>query len=162
VPGTVLGVLIVATVSARLLGGIAGVLVLLAVVASLVARPVPVTAATETVAGAASGVMGTAAAIDGPPLALLFQHHPGHNFRPTMAACFTIASFMSLAALAIAGELTGDQLLLAAALVPGYLVGFAISRATTRALHGRNLRPAILTLVAVTGAAAIVRAVVGG
>ena len=161
VPGTVLGVLIVATVSSRLLGGIAGALVLVAVVASLVARPAPVTPLTETVAGTASGVMGTAAAIDGPPLALLFQHHPGHNFRPTMAACFTVATFMSLSALALAGELTTAQLVLAAALAPGYLVGFAISRWSTRALHGRDLRPVILAVVAVTGLAAVIRAVVG-
>lgn len=161
VPGTVVGVLIVATVSARLLGGLAGAAVLVGVTMSLFARPIRVAPQTALVAGATSGVMGTAAAIDGPPLALLLQHHPGHHFRPTMAACFVIATVMSFAALALAGEITTDQLRLALALIPGTLVGFAISHWATRALHGRDLRPAILALVAVTGAAAVIRAVVG-
>lgn len=160
-PGTVLGVVIVATVSARLLGGLAGAVVLAAVVASLVARTVPLNPVTEAVAGAASGVMGTAAAIDGPPLALLLQHHPGHRFRPTMAACFTVATVMSVIALGFAGEIIRDQLELAVALMPGYLVGFAISRPVTRALHGRDMRPIVLALVAITGSAAVIRAIVG-
>ena len=161
VPGTVIGVLIVATVSSRLLGGVAGAVVLVAVAASVVARTIPLTPATEAIAGAASGVMGTAAAIDGPPLALLLQHHPGHRFRPTMAACFTVATVMSVVALGLAGEVSRDQLELAVALMPGYLIGFAISRPVTRALHGRDLRPAILTLVAITGTAAVIKAILG-
>jgi uncharacterized membrane protein YfcA len=161
IPGTALGVLIVATVSSRLLGGLAGAVVLVAVAASLVARTVPLNPATESIAGAASGVMGTAAAIDGPPLALLLQHHPGHRFRPTMAACFTVATVMSVVALGLAGEITRDQLLLALALMPGYLVGFAVSRRFTRALHGRDLRPIVLALVTVTGLAAVIKAIVG-
>jgi uncharacterized membrane protein YfcA len=161
VPGTVLGVLVVATVSSRLLGGLAGAVVLVAVAVSLLVRTVPLNPVSESVAGAASGVMGTAAAIDGPPLALLLQHHPGHRFRPTMAACFTVATVMSLVALGLAGEISRDQLLLALALMPGYLIGFAISRPVTRALHGRDLRPIVLGLVTVTGAAAVVKAFVG-
>jgi uncharacterized membrane protein YfcA len=161
VPGTILGVVIVATVSARLLGGLAGAVVLLGVVMSLVARTIRVAPDTAVTAGAASGVMGTAAAIDGPPLALLFQHHPGHSFRPTMAACFVVATVMSFLALAAAGEITLDQVGLALALIPGVCAGLAISHWTTRALHGRNLRPAILALVAVTGAAAVIKAILG-
>jgi uncharacterized membrane protein YfcA len=161
VPGTALGVLIVATVSSRLLGGLAGAVVLVAVMASLVARTVPLNPATESIAGAASGVMGTAAAIDGPPLALLLQHHPGHRFRPTMAACFTVATVMSVVALGLAGEISFDQLLLALALMPGYLVGFAVSRRFTRALQGRDLRPIVLGLVTVTGLAAVIKAMLG-
>jgi uncharacterized protein len=161
VPGTVVGVVVVAVVSSRLLGGLAGVATVVGVIMSLLAGPVRVGPPTASAAGVASGIMGTAAAIDGPPLALLYQHHPGHAFRPTLAVCFLIATAMSLFALAVAGEITGAQLALAAALIPGSLVGFAISRWTTRALHGRDLRPAILVLVTATGLAAIVRAIVG-
>jgi uncharacterized membrane protein YfcA len=161
VPGTIAGVLVVATVSTRLLGGLAGVATIVGVLMSALAGPVRVGPQTASAAGLASGVMGTAAAIDGPPLALLYQHHPGHAFRPTLAVCFLLATVMSFVALVIGGLITADQLCLALALVPGSLAGFAISRGTTRALHGRDLRPIILAIVAITGASAVVRAIVG-
>ena len=77
VPGTVVGVVIVALVSGALLATLAGSAVLAGVALSLLAGHVPVNRETATTAGATAGVLGTTAAIDGPPLALLYQRHPG-------------------------------------------------------------------------------------
>jgi len=157
-PGTVVGVAVVALVSSRLLGGLAGAAVLLGVAMSVLAGPVRVRPSTALGAGVASGVMGTAAAVDGPPLALLYQHHPGPAFRPTLAVCFIIGTVMSLTGLLLAREITGAQVLLALALLPALGAGYGISRWAHRHLDGRNLRPIVLTVVAVTGLAAVVRA----
>jgi uncharacterized membrane protein YfcA len=159
VPGTILGAAVVALVSADALGGIAGGIVVAAVVISILSPPIPVTATSAATVGAAAGALGTTAAIEGPPQALLYQHHPGATLRSTLAASFVIGSVMSLVALVVAGEITGWQMVLAVGLVPGVLLGLRLSRPLSTRLHGRSLRPLVLTIAASTGAVAILRAV---
>jgi uncharacterized membrane protein YfcA len=157
VPGTVIGVLIVALVSGDLLSTLAGSAVLAGVVLSLLAGHVPVNRETATGAGATAGVLGTTAAIDGPPLALLYQRHPGHTVRATLACAFLVGAVMSFVALTSAGEIHGWQLLLALALAPALLLGLVCSTFVTRVVGERSLRPAVLVLVSIAGIAAIVR-----
>jgi uncharacterized protein len=75
IPGTMVGAAIVAVVAASTLSVLAGAAVLVAVALSLVTTTVVVNRATTMSAGLASGIMGTATSIGGPPLALLYQHH---------------------------------------------------------------------------------------
>jgi uncharacterized protein len=158
VPGT--GVLIVALVSGDLLSTLAGSAVLLGVLLSVLAGHVRVNRETATGAGAAAGVLGTTAAIDGPPLALLYQRHPGPTIRATLACAFLVGAAMSFTGLAAAGEIHGWQLLLALALAPALLVGLACSTLVTRLVGDRSLRPAVLIIVTIAGLAAIVRGLV--
>src|SRR5207245_10588692 len=132
VAGTVVGVLIVALVSGDLLSTLAGSAVLAGVLLSVLAGHVPVNRETATSAGAAAGVLGTTAAIDGPPLALLYQRHPGPTIRATLACAFLIGAVMSFTALVSAGQVHGWQLLLAVALAPALLIGRALSTFVTR------------------------------
>lgn len=157
VPGTVIGVLIVAVVSGDLLAALAGFAVLAGVALSLLPHHVPVNRETASVAGAAAGVLGTTAAIDGPPLALLYQRHPGPTIRATLACAFLGGAVMSFVGLVSAGQVHGWQLLLALALAPALLLGLALSTFVTRLVGERSLRPAVLTLVAIAGAAAVAR-----
>ena len=159
VPGTLAGLVIVVTLSASALGALAGGVVLVAAVASAIAPRLPATAPAALVAGTASGVFGTAAAIDGPPMALLYQHHPGPELRPTLAAAFVVGSVMTVTGLVLAGEVAGWQIALALALFPGIAAGFLLSRPLTRMLHGRSLRPAVLAVAGLTGVAALVRGI---
>jgi len=157
VPGTVVGVQIIAFVSGDLLSTLAGSAVLAGVLLSLLAGHVPVNRETATSAGATAGVLGTTAAIDGPPLALLYQRHPGHTIRATLACAFLIGAVMSFVALVSAGQVHGWQLLLAVALAPALLIGLALSTFVTRLIGERSLRPVVLTVVAIAGAAAVAR-----
>ena len=159
VPGTLAGLVIVATLSTSALGALAGGVVLVAAVASAIAPPLQVTPAAALVTGTASGVFGTAAAIDGPPMALLYQHHPGPELRPTLAAAFVVGSVMTVSGLVLAGEVAGWQVALALALFPGIAAGFWLSRPVTRMLHGRSLRPAVLAVAGLTGVAALARGI---
>ena len=150
----------VAVVSSRVLAVVIGTVVIIAVAISVLASHLHpgVTPAAASVTGFATGFTGAAAAIDGPPLALLYQNDPPPVFRSTLAAQFAIGTVFTLTGLLIAGELHGWQLLLGASLVPSYLIGFALSLAIRPRIGTRNLRPAVLTIAALTGVAAILRA----
>jgi hypothetical protein len=72
-PGTVIGVAVVAAVSTDALAIVIGIVVIAAVALSVFASHLHpgVTPASASTIGVVTGVTGTAAAIDGPPLALL-------------------------------------------------------------------------------------------
>jgi uncharacterized membrane protein YfcA len=161
VPGTALGVAVVAAVSTNALAVIVGAVVLVAVALSLTASHLHpgITPTSATVVGVTSGITGTAAAIDGPPLALLYQHDPAPVFRSTLATQFAIGTVFTITGLVLGGALHGWQLLLGLSLMPSYFAGLALSLVIRPRLAGRNLRPAVLTIAALTGVAAIMRAI---
>jgi len=156
-PGTAIGVWIVTVVSADALAVLIGATVLLAVVLSVASPPIPVNRETTLAGGVASGLFGTATAIGGPPLALVYQHEPGPVLRSTLAASFMAGILFSLAGLAIGGQVAGWQLVAALALVPGLALGIWLSGPVARHVDARLLRPLVLAFSAITGAAAFVR-----
>lgn len=156
-PGTAVGVWVVSSVATDTLSVMAGCAVLLAVLTSLIATAVPLTRTTKTATGFASGVMGTATSIGGPPVALLYQRHPGPVLRSTLAMTFVAGISISLVGLAAAGAIEGWHVLLALALLPGQAIGLAVSRRVARNVDARWLRPAVLVFVTVTAASAIGR-----
>jgi uncharacterized protein len=150
VPGTVAGAAVVAAVSTTVLQAVVGAVVLLVVVASVVAPPVPVRPSTQAVAGAISGITGTAAGIGGPPLALLYQRHSGPAIRATLSASFLFGTVISMVALALAGTVTGDQLAVGAGLAPVVVVGSLLGRRAHAVLDKGWLRPAVLAFAALS------------
>jgi uncharacterized membrane protein YfcA len=161
VPGTAIGVAVVTLASDRALGLAVGGMVLVAVAASL--RDVRVRARRRSLlaAGVVSGAAGTATSIGGPPVALVLQHRPGPVVRATLGAYFAAGALMSLAGLALAGEVSRRPLLLAAALLPGLAIGFALAQPVRRRVDAGRLRPAILAVCAVSAAVLIVRSALG-
>ena len=151
IPGTMVGAAIVAVVAASTLSVLAGAAVLVAVALSLVTTTLVVNRATTMSAGLASGIMGTATSIGGPPLALLYQHHEGPVLRSTLAVTIGIGTVISLGGQAVAGAVHGWQLLLALSLLPGVATGLALGRVVSRRVDERWLRPAVLAFA--TGAA---------
>jgi uncharacterized protein len=151
IPGTVVGAAIVAVVASTTLSVLAGAAVLVAVALSLVTTTVVVNRRTTVSAGLASGTMGTATSIGGPPLALLYQHHEGSVLRSTLAVTIGIGTVISLGGQALAGAVHGWQLVLALSLLPGVAAGLALGRMVSRRLDERWLRPAVLAFA--TGAA---------
>jgi uncharacterized membrane protein YfcA len=156
-PGTLAGVAIVAAVSDSVLAAVVGGSILLAVLLGVTHPHLRVNRATAFAAGSVSGVTGTAAAVDGPPLALLYQHEHGPRLRSTLATCFVLGTVMSAIALGVAGEITRDQLRLTLILLPALLAGWGLSTFVAPHVDGRRLRVLVLTFAALTGAAALVR-----
>ncbi|SFQ58076.1 hypothetical protein SAMN05421810_1103 [Amycolatopsis arida] len=158
-PGTALGVLAVATLPQRPFTALVGAAVLICVVLSVTAwRPRPVPGAL-IVAGVASGTLGTAASIGGPPIALLYQHDTGPRIRGTMAAVFAGGSLLSIGGLALGGQIGPRHLLLAAALLPFLVLGFLLSGPVRRVLDGR-IRYAVLTVASASAVTLLVRSAV--
>jgi uncharacterized protein len=91
-------------------------------------------------AGATSGVLGTATSIGGPPMALVWQRNSGARLRGTMSGFFLVGSLMSIAALALTGAIDGRTVLAFAALVPAAVAGYALSRRINHFLDPKRLR----------------------
>ncbi len=159
VPGTAAGLLIVGHVSSVDLAIVVGGITLLGVALSIVSPPVAVTPVTAFVAGLASNVFGTASSVGGPPVALLFQHHPGPAARSTLSAFFASSALLSLVGYVLTGNITVDQLRFAAELLPFMVGGFWISRHLRGQIDRGWLRPTVLALSAAAGTVAILRAV---
>jgi uncharacterized membrane protein YfcA len=161
VPGTFAGVAVVALASDRVLGIAVGSMVLCAVALSVHEVRVRVTPATLLGAGCLSGVAGTATSIGGPPLALLYQHHPGPVVRATLAVYFCVGALLSLGGLAVVGEVRARELLVALALVPCLAVGFALSGPLRRRVDAGRTRTAILAVCAASALVLVARSAAG-
>jgi len=91
-------------------------------------------------AGATSGVLGTATSIGGPPMALVWQRNSGARLRGTMSGFFLVGSVMSIVALALTGAVDGHTVWGFAALVPAAVAGYLLSRRINRFLDPKRLR----------------------
>ena len=99
--GTLGGVGLLLLVPDRYLSVLFGVLVVLAALTSAVSPDLPLRNPTRLAGGVVSGVMGTAAGIGGPPLALVYQSRSGPEVRSTLALAFFVGTAISLLALAL-------------------------------------------------------------
>lgn len=113
-------------------------------------------------AGAASGIMGTATSIGGPPMALVWQGHSGPRLRGTMSAFFMVGSSISMLMLWITGAVTEDILLLALWMVPAAVGGYAASRFINRFLNPARLKALALGASAVGSVLLILQLVLPG
>lgn len=157
IPGTIVGALTVAAVSADAISALAGGAVLAAVAVTASGVAVPVNRATTAAAGLASGAMGTATSIGGPPVALLYQRREGPVLRSTLAVTFVAGLLISLLGQTAVGAVSGWHVLVALSLVPGTVAGLGIAHALAGRLDGPWLRPTVLTLAGITGLVALVR-----
>lgn len=140
IPGSFLGAWLVAILSTEGLGWVVVIVVFTGLVLALNGwAPKPVRL-NLVLAGAASGIMGTATSIGGPPMALVWQGHQGPRLRGTMSAFFMVGSAVSLVSLGLAGSVTGDILALALWMLPAVLGGYAASRLVNRFLNTARLR----------------------
>ncbi len=155
--GTTAGVWVVASFSDRSLGITVGAMVLVAVVLTWRAVRVPVTRGTLMAAGLVSGVTGTATSIGGPPMALLYQHRSGRQIRTTLAVYFLVGAALSLIGLAASGELTRQEVTLAALLAPVVLAGSLAGVPLRARLRPDAVRAAVLAVCAVSALALMVR-----
>lgn len=140
VPGTVAGALLLAALPHQAL-----VIVLAAVVLGGVVLTssgwVPAARRRNVVlAGAASGLLGTATSIGGPPMALVWQRNSGAVLRSTMSSFFLVGSVISLIVLAFTGSVDGRTLKTFALLVPAAVLGYLLSRVLNRYLNPLRLR----------------------
>jgi uncharacterized protein len=140
VPGTVAGAVLLAMLPERALTVmLAGVVLVGVLLTSVGWIPAP-RRRNVVLAGATSGVLGTATSIGGPPMALVWQRNSGARLRGTMSGFFLVGSMMSIAALAVTGAVDWRTLWGFAALAPAAVAGYPLSRRINRFLDPKRLR----------------------
>ena len=135
---------LVTVMSTAVLSWTVAVVVLLGVVVSLRGWRPRVTRATQAVAGALSGLMGTTTSVGGAPMAIIWQGSEGPRLRGTMSAFFLIGSSLSLVALFLRGAVPTHALATAAWMAPFAVAGVVLSRFVNRFLNRRRTRAVAL------------------
>ena len=140
VPGTIAGALLLAMLPERALAILLASVVLVGVALTSFGW-IPVARRRNVVlAGATSGLLGTATAIGGPPMALVWQRNEGARLRGTMSGFFLVGSVMSIAALAVTGAVDGHTFWAFGVLVPAAVAGYLLSRRLNQFLDPKRLR----------------------
>ncbi len=134
-----------------------GVLILVGVALSVAGLRPRLTARNSFMAGAASSYMGTITAVGGPAIAMVYQNEKGPLIRANLSAFFLLATFLTLAALVASGYLGTRELLLALSMAPGTVIGFGLSGRLVHRVPIQAMRPIILSIAGVAGAAALIR-----
>ncbi len=166
-PGGAAGAVAVALLPVRGLQLLVAATVCLAVVAAVRADQHPRPARTGprrrtlVLAGALSGVGGTTSGIGGPPMAIAFRNSGGSTIRSTLATFFAVGALLSIASLALVGEVTGARLLVGLVLVPPIAVGYLLSGAVRGRVRPATLRAGVLVLSGAAGSALLVVALIG-
>ena len=160
VPGTVAGALLLTAIPERALAIMIAAVVLGGVaVTSMGWMPAP-HRRNLVLAGATSGVLGTATSIGGPPMALVWQRSTGAELRGTMSGFFLIGSMLSIAMLFVTGSIGADTVRWFVLLIPVTVLGYALSRWANRLLNPQRQRWTAISVSAV-GATVLILQQVG-
>ncbi|MCP9275622.1 sulfite exporter TauE/SafE family protein [Mycolicibacterium arenosum] len=155
VPGTIAGGLLLTVIPERTLALLIAAVVLVGVtVTSLGWVPVP-RPRNLMLAGATSGVLGTATSIGGPPMALVWQRSSGARLRGTMSGFFLVGSLMSIGVLAATGAVHADTFRMCALLLPAIVGGYVLSRFVNGWLNPSRQRWTAIGM-SVAGASALI------
>lgn len=113
-------------------------------------------------AGATSGLLGTATSIGGPPMALVWQNNTGARLRGTMSGFFLVGSVLSLVVLALTGSIDRHTVVVFAMLIPACIAGYGLSRWVNRHLDRQRQRWAAIVISTLGAVVLIVRQLIGG
>ncbi|KRE27953.1 permease [Mycobacterium sp. Soil538] len=140
VPGTIAGALLLAALPHRALSMVLAAVVLGGVVLTSSGWIPAPRRRNVVLAGATSGLLGTATSIGGPPMALVWQRNSGSRLRGTMSGFFLVGSVMSLIMLSVTGAVDHRTLWGFAVLIPAALAGYLLSTLVNRHLNPARLR----------------------
>ena len=156
--GTVPAAWLLATISGAAFDAVFGILVLVAVGLSLARGGFQRSGRNLTLAGIASGMMGTLSSIGGPPVALMYQRASPAVFRATLGVHLIVGTTMSLVSIWLVGRFGVVELALAGVLVPPVLLGYGLSRFGIHLVDAVLLRRAVLVLSSSAALAVVARA----
>lgn len=144
--GTVVAALMVSRLPLETLGLVFGVFILAAVAISVREPAISHAPAGMLGAGTLSGIMGTAAGIGAPVLALLYQHQGGPTIRATLALLYLCSSVVMLIALHLAGRFGQAEALSGLLLVPGFVMGYLMSLRIVHIIDRGHARSAVVVI----------------
>ena len=157
VPGTVLGVWLVAVVSDRALAVVVALMVLVAVVLAYRVVEVRFTPARLFLAGLAAGTSGTATSIGGPPMAIMFAHRPPQETRASLGVFFLVGTLFSLGLFAATGQMPATSLWLTLLYLPLVVGAFVVGVAVRGRIPATAFRRVVLAVCAGSAVVLLVR-----
>lgn len=128
IPGSFFGAWFLVGVAPEQLGLIFGGVILFAVLISLLGVHVPLNRINGVLSGLMAGAMGASTGIGAPVIAILYQQAAGPKVRSTLAFMYTIATGFILIALAAFDRFGLDEAGYGLLLVPGFMLGYLLSR----------------------------------
>jgi uncharacterized membrane protein YfcA len=149
--GTVAGAALLSIIPVTKASLLFGIILIMAVLISLSGLRISISSYNLFGTGTLSGFMGTTSAIGGVPMALIYQNLEGPKLRGTLSGIFVIGSAMSVISLIYIGRFGLLELQIALVLIPGILIGFALSHYTAKILDRGYIRPIVLTIAAISG-----------
>lgn len=158
VPGSIVAAIVLGFVVERTLDLLIGSVVLVAVVILASGITLPLTRVTRLVVGVVSGFSGTASAIGGPPVALLYRNEAGPTVRSTLGTILGFGMIINLVVLTAAGLVDRHDVVTALMLAPAAAAGFLASSRVKHRADGEVLRNAILVVASVAAVGLLVRA----
>ena len=158
IPGAALATAVVALAPQRALTVIVAAVLLVAVAVASSRWTAPVTPTSQGIAGLVSGFTGTAAALGGPPLVVLYRDSTAADRRGTLSTVFVVGIVIGLAMLGVAGEFGLDDLDTGGLLGASLLGGALLVAPVVRRLSDAWLRRAVLVWAAVGAVVALARA----
>jgi uncharacterized membrane protein YfcA len=144
--GAALGVGLLAWASQQALELAIAILVLAAALIIAFGLHVRKTPRTQFGAGMFSGVSGLVASIGGPPLALLYTRDEGAVVRSNLATVFVIGISITIVARIISGNMSWQDVQIAAILLPALAAGYLLSLLIKDVVPRAALRTAIIAL----------------
>ena len=161
VPGTIAGALLLMALPEKALAlMLAGVVLAGVVLTSVGWVPVP-PASNLVLAGATSGVLGTATSIGGPRWRWCRQNTSGARLRGTMSGFFLVGSVLSIAVLAVTEAVDHQTFTSFALLIPAVVAGYVLSRLVNRLLDRRRQRWLAIVISAAGAVVLIARQLIG-
>ena len=161
IPGTFLGVWLATAFDVRVLSIVVALMVLLGVWLAFHAVELPQTRLTLAGAGLAAGTAGTAAAIGGPPMAIVMAHRPPREVRGTLSFFFVVGSVMSVLLFWWEGALPRASVALAVGYLPIIGVMFLAGHRAHRRIPREAFRRAVLVLCAASATVLLVKSLLG-
>jgi uncharacterized membrane protein YfcA len=158
VAGTLGGLWVLAALSTRHMNVLIGVSTIAAAGITLLLPAFTPARSVYLAAGLVTGMTETATGIGGPPLALVYQHHPAAVMRSTIALCFFIGELMSLALLWYFGRAHAQQWIAALQLAPALGVGALLSMTAHSRIDSRALRMFVMLFSIASGVILLLRA----
>lgn len=159
IAGTVVAAGLLVNLSQTLFDLLFGSLVLAAVGLCLIRGDFDRSGRNLTIAGAASGLMGTLSSIGGPPVAIIYQGVNPAGFRATLSLNLVAGATVSIPALWLVGRFGPIELALSAILVPAAAFGFWLSRFGLTWVDVERVRASVLVLSTLAAVLVLWRAV---
>lgn len=146
VPGALVGVALLKTLSGAALDVLMSLMVITGVALVLMRGSFRRTPVREFGAGVASGTMAMVSAIGGPPIALLYRNDSGPTVRANLGLVFAVGLCITISVRAAAGEVSSGEVVVGAGLLPAVWLGLRASRSLIPRVEGALLRNAIVSI----------------